>query len=139
MIIAICMVKATRSQNPAPNHCADWRTLLPAASVARNTRTTAVSASANASGNHRSNQSDRRSPTRASRVPAGFSWTCAMLRTPLLLQDTYALFLYISACARRGVRAEHGVRLEVDVTHARRDTHGQSRVHRPRRHGRPHG
>src|SRR5687768_10142077 len=41
---------------------------------------TAVSASANASGNQRSNQSLKRKPSAASREPARVSVTCAMLR-----------------------------------------------------------
>src|SRR5215213_1891856 len=65
MIIDICMVKATRSQKPDPNHCALCAGDAPAARVATKTIATAVSANANASGNHRSNQSDKRSPIRA--------------------------------------------------------------------------
>src|SRR5678815_3009076 len=65
MIIDICIVKATRSQKPDPNHCALCAGEAPVASVATNTMATAVSASAKASGNQRSNQSDRRSPMRA--------------------------------------------------------------------------
>ena len=66
MIMDICIVKATRSQNPAPNHWAACTGEAPAASVARKTMSTAVSASAKASGNHRSNQSESRRPMRAS-------------------------------------------------------------------------
>ena len=66
MIIDICIVKATRSQKPAPNHCALCDGELPVASVATKTIATATSASAKASGNQRSNQSDRRRPIPAS-------------------------------------------------------------------------
>src|SRR6185503_7256865 len=65
MIIDICIVKATRSQKPEPNHCALCAGVAPVASVATKTMATAVSASAKASGNQRSNQSDRRKPRRA--------------------------------------------------------------------------
>src|SRR6186997_451409 len=65
MIIDICIVKATRSQKPEPNHCALCAGVAPVASVAMKTMATAVSASAKASGNQRSNQSDRRRPRRA--------------------------------------------------------------------------
>ena len=71
MIIDICIVKATRSQNPAPNHCADCIGELPMARVAPKTSATARSASAKASGNQRSNQSERRRPIRARRELAG--------------------------------------------------------------------
>src|SRR5688500_94379 len=71
MIIDICMVKATRSQKPAPNHCALWSGVLPVARVAPNTIATARSARAKASGNQRSNQSDRRRPMEASLIAAG--------------------------------------------------------------------
>src|SRR5262245_22732098 len=71
MIIDICMVNATRSQKPEPNHCALCAGVEPVASVATNTMATAVSASAKASGNQRSNQSDRRRPMRASPDSAG--------------------------------------------------------------------
>src|SRR5688572_33025204 len=73
MIIDICIVKATRSQKPEPNHCALCAGVAPVARVARKTMATAVSASANASGNQRSNQSERRSPTAASRADGAFS------------------------------------------------------------------
>src|SRR5262245_58693060 len=65
MIIDICIVKATRSQKPEPNHRALWAGDAPVARVATKTMATAVSASAKASGNQRSNQSERRSPMRA--------------------------------------------------------------------------
>src|SRR5580658_5981478 len=57
-----CIVNATRSQKPAPNHCADWSGELPSATLAPNTTARAASASANASGNHRSNHAERRRP-----------------------------------------------------------------------------
>ena len=63
MIIAICIVKATRSQKPAPNHCALCSGVAPMASVPRKMMPTATSASANASGNQRSNQSESWSPS----------------------------------------------------------------------------
>ena len=37
MIIAICIVKATRSQKPAPNHCAVWSGELPDEQLATKT------------------------------------------------------------------------------------------------------
>src|SRR5687767_599450 len=92
MIIDICIVKATRSQKPAPNHCAVWVTELPIATLAAKTIATAVSASAKASGNQRSNQSDSRSPSAASDDRAAISCVCGILRQPLLLRDTYKLF-----------------------------------------------
>jgi hypothetical protein len=79
MIIDICIVKATRSQKPAPNHCAVCATELPMATLAAKTIATAVRAKANASGNQRSNQPESRSPSEAS----------VILRRPLLLRDTY--------------------------------------------------
>src|SRR5688572_23712731 len=66
MISAICIVKATRSQKPAPNHWALWTGDAPAARLAANTMAQAESASANASGNQRSNQAERRRPIEAS-------------------------------------------------------------------------
>src|SRR6266853_4492563 len=69
MIIAICIVKLTRSQNPAPNHSAACIGELPMATLAANTMPTATSASANASGNQSSNHADSRSPAEASHVP----------------------------------------------------------------------
>src|SRR5687767_75108 len=75
MIIDICIVKATRSQKPDPNHCALCIAELPVASVAAKTMATASTASANASGNQRSNQSDSRRPAEASRDCAGVSST----------------------------------------------------------------
>src|SRR5579863_7202983 len=60
--IVTCIVNATRSQKPAPNHCADWSGELPRATLAPNTTASAASASANASGNHRSNHAERRRP-----------------------------------------------------------------------------
>src|SRR4029450_5943227 len=75
MIIDICIVKATRSQKPEPNHCALCAGVAPVVSVATKTMATAVSASAKASGNQRSNQSDRRSPRRARPDSAGSEWT----------------------------------------------------------------
>src|SRR5688572_28921476 len=75
MISVICIVKATRSQNPAPNHCALCDIDPLTAALATKTIPTATSASANASGNHRSNQSDRRRPMAASRDEDGGSCT----------------------------------------------------------------
>ena len=66
MIRVICMVKATRSQKPAPNHWAVSVTELPTDRLARNTMPTATTARTKGSGNHRSNQSDRPRPMRAS-------------------------------------------------------------------------
>jgi hypothetical protein len=73
MISVICIVKATRSQNPAPNHRAVWTTEPLAKALAVKTMPTATAASANASGNQRSNQFDSRSPSAASADPVGFS------------------------------------------------------------------
>src|SRR5262245_16062207 len=70
IISVICIVKATRSQKPAPNHVAACMGVLPTDSVAVKTMRTATSASAKASGNHVSNQSDSRSPARDSQDPA---------------------------------------------------------------------
>src|SRR4051812_48458097 len=58
----ICIVNGTRSQNPAPNHCAASTGEAPIATHARNTVATAITARENASGNQVSNQSDSRSP-----------------------------------------------------------------------------
>src|SRR3954452_22967 len=80
MIRVICIVKLTRSQKPAPNHAADWTGELPAATLARKTRTTATSASANASGNQCSNQSDRRRPADASHEPPDRSESVIRMR-----------------------------------------------------------
>ncbi len=66
MIIAICIVNATRSQNPAPNHSAACIGELPMPRVPRNTMPTATTANTNASGNQRSNQLERRRPVAAS-------------------------------------------------------------------------
>jgi hypothetical protein len=88
MIIDICIVKATRSQKPAPNHCAVCVTELPMATLAAKTIATAVSASAKASGNQRSNQSESRSPSAASVDRAGISCVCGILRQPLVPRDT---------------------------------------------------
>src|SRR5438105_2021501 len=74
MISAICIVKATRSQKPAPNHCALCRGELPTRRVAPNTIATATQASENASGNQRSNHSESRKPVVASHDPRGPSW-----------------------------------------------------------------
>src|SRR5437762_14063629 len=67
MIMLICIVKATRSQNPAPNHCAVCITGLPIPRHATKTIATATSANANASGNQRSNQSESCKPIDESR------------------------------------------------------------------------
>src|SRR6185503_9300174 len=66
MISAICIVNATRSQKPAPNHWAAATGDAPAARLARKTIAQAASARANASGNQRSNQAERRRPIEAS-------------------------------------------------------------------------
>src|SRR5947209_8112286 len=66
MIIVICIVKTTRSQNPEPNHCAAWIGEFPIPTAARYTTRTATIAKANASGNQRSNQFERRNPVPAS-------------------------------------------------------------------------
>src|SRR3954468_9035225 len=97
MIIATCRVNAIRSQNPAPNHCAASKTDAPAATLAAKTTTTAIRASAKASGNQRSNQSARRSPSRASDALAGVSSTCGIcgsvpLPLALVLQDMAPLY-----------------------------------------------
>src|SRR5688500_12096369 len=80
MIIDICMAKATRSQKPEPNHCALCAGVAPVARVATKTMATAVSASAKASGNHRSNQSDRRRPICARRDSAAVDSASAIGR-----------------------------------------------------------
>src|SRR5437868_15224857 len=66
MISVICIVKLTRSQNPAPNHEAACTGELPMETAAVKTMKTATRASANASGNQVSNQSERRRPAVAS-------------------------------------------------------------------------
>src|SRR5436190_19142009 len=66
MISVICIVKLTRSQKPAPNHVATATGELPTEIAAVKTISTATSASENASGNHRSNQLERRRPAVAS-------------------------------------------------------------------------
>ena len=78
MIIVTCIVKATRSQNPAPNHCAASAGAAPDAMLAAKTMAHTARASANASGNQRSNQSERRSPAAASEEWAGSSGMCCM-------------------------------------------------------------
>src|SRR5262245_26799682 len=76
MISVICIVKLTRSQKPAPNHVAACTGELPMDTAAVKTISTATSASANASGNQRSNHSERRRPASASLDLAGRSWMC---------------------------------------------------------------
>src|SRR5215468_635328 len=71
MMSVICIVKFTRSQKPAPNQTATCTGELPDATLAEKTMQTAMSASANASGNQCSNHADRRSPAVASQEPAG--------------------------------------------------------------------
>ena len=80
MIIVICIVKLTRSQNPAPNHAAACTGELPTATHAAKTMATATSASANASGNQCSNQSDRRRPADASHEPPDRSESLIRMR-----------------------------------------------------------
>jgi hypothetical protein len=53
------MVNVTRPQNPFPNACATRRGDPLTAAAAANTMATAVRASAKASGNQRSNQSEQ--------------------------------------------------------------------------------
>ena len=69
MISVICIVNATRSQNPAPNHCAVSVTELPTDKLAVKTMATASNARTKGSGNHRSNQSESRRPVFDSQVP----------------------------------------------------------------------
>src|SRR4029453_16373911 len=99
-IIDICIVNVTRSQKPAPNHCAVCTNELPVASAATKTTATAASARANASGNQRSNQSETRRPMLASVDETGTSgvWLRSLciygtLRQPSFLRNTYELFL----------------------------------------------
>src|SRR5688572_11491504 len=83
--MAICIVKATRSQNPEPNHCAASAGPAPLATAAANTISTAHSARANASGNQRSNQSESLRPIAANRPLAG-----AALLPTLIWRRLYA-------------------------------------------------
>jgi hypothetical protein len=61
--IDIWTVKVVRSQKPAPKRCAVSAGELPDRMLARATTAVAASARANASGNQRSNHSDRRRPS----------------------------------------------------------------------------
>src|SRR6267154_2973975 len=86
MIMATCSVNVIRSQNPEPNHCAVCITPLPLARHAANTMATATVASANASGNQRSNQFESCRPMRGSHEPISLFADCmrAKLYTGLI-------------------------------------------------------
>src|ERR1700690_1259581 len=70
MIMAICIVNGTNSQNPSPKSVTRSDAVLPTERPA--TKTTAITSMAKtrASGNHRSAQSDRAIPIRVSAPPS---------------------------------------------------------------------
>ena len=141
MIIDICIVKATRSQKPAPNHCAvcDERAARRPRWPRRRWRRRPARA------RRRQETSARTSPRGGGRALAsvedtGFScvWLrslciCGTLRQPSLLRNTYRAVLVVVG------RAAIYWSDSLTVAQARDLHYGKSRIHRPRRHGRPDG
>ena len=108
-MMAICMVKGIRLQNPCPKYWTRFFTGVPSASPARNTMTSAISANTKASGNQRSLQSARAMPMRARRVSGaaapldagGKGSDMALLLSGIPLR-AWSIF---TACEKRRVRA----------------------------------